>query len=206
MLLHLYGNKPGTTPQNLPQAHTILRLLKLCAEVATPGMALLGEAIVSPKGNYELFWKWPLILPKNVISLLQCYPDGFAMDALSLRETKLCFLLRKIYYYKNLVGTSWTIIPVVMMISGWAMMIIRIEQAGFNPYEHRKFLKRLLFRKVRIIFYRCFVSFSTIPNRRCTHYWNTCLQVWKNQSMKSNEEAITALSEKFYFRCNRLAL
>jgi amylosucrase len=39
----------GTTCQNLPQAHTILRLIKQCVQVATPGMALLGEAIVAPK-------------------------------------------------------------------------------------------------------------------------------------------------------------
>src|SRR5574343_164484 len=38
----------GTTCQNLPQAHDILRLLKQCVQVATPGMALLGEAIVAP--------------------------------------------------------------------------------------------------------------------------------------------------------------
>ena len=47
----------GTTCQNLPQAHTILRLLKLCTEVATPGMALLGEAIVSPKEIMNYFGK-----------------------------------------------------------------------------------------------------------------------------------------------------
>jgi hypothetical protein len=34
----------GTTCQNLPQAHVILRLIKQCVQVATPGMALLGEA------------------------------------------------------------------------------------------------------------------------------------------------------------------
>ena len=32
----------GTTCQNLPQAHTLLRLIKQCVQVAAPGMALLG--------------------------------------------------------------------------------------------------------------------------------------------------------------------
>jgi amylosucrase len=39
----------GTACQNLPQAHALLRLIKQCVQVATPGMALLGEAIVAPK-------------------------------------------------------------------------------------------------------------------------------------------------------------
>ena len=45
----------GTTCQNLPQAHTILRLIKQCVQVATPGMALLGEAIVAPKEIMKYF-------------------------------------------------------------------------------------------------------------------------------------------------------
>eukprot|EP01136_Pigoraptor_vietnamica_P033908 Opistho-1_new@97274 len=35
----------GTTCQNLPQAHSLLRLIRQCVQVSSPGMALLGEAI-----------------------------------------------------------------------------------------------------------------------------------------------------------------
>jgi amylosucrase len=45
----------GTTCQNLPQAHTLLQLIKHCVQVATPGMALLGEAIVAPKEIMKYF-------------------------------------------------------------------------------------------------------------------------------------------------------
>jgi amylosucrase len=45
----------GTTCQNLPQAHTLLQLIKHCVQVATPGMALLGEAIVAPKQILKYF-------------------------------------------------------------------------------------------------------------------------------------------------------
>ena len=44
----------GTTCQNLPQAHTLLRLIKQCVEISAPGMALLGEAIVAPKEIMKL--------------------------------------------------------------------------------------------------------------------------------------------------------
>ena len=47
----------GTTCQNLPQAHTILQLIRQCVQVATPGMALLGEAIVAPAEVMNYFGK-----------------------------------------------------------------------------------------------------------------------------------------------------
>ncbi|MDO9373598.1 MAG: alpha-amylase family glycosyl hydrolase, partial [Ferruginibacter sp.] len=47
--------QPGTTCQNLPHAHTILKLIKQCLQVACPGAALLGEAIVAPKEIMRYF-------------------------------------------------------------------------------------------------------------------------------------------------------
>ena len=40
--------EPGTSCQNLQQAHDIVRLLKACADVVAPGVAFLAEAIVQP--------------------------------------------------------------------------------------------------------------------------------------------------------------
>jgi amylosucrase len=45
----------GTSCQNLPQAHTILQLLKHCVQVTSPGMALIGEAIVGPRQIMDYF-------------------------------------------------------------------------------------------------------------------------------------------------------
>lgn len=45
----------GTTCQNLPQAHSILQLLKACTEVVTPGTAFIAEAIVSPEEVIKYF-------------------------------------------------------------------------------------------------------------------------------------------------------
>ena len=47
--------KPGTTCQNLEEAHRILQIFKACAEIVSPGMALLGEAIVSPEEIMKYF-------------------------------------------------------------------------------------------------------------------------------------------------------
>lgn len=40
--------RPGTTCQNLSEAHEIVRLLKACADVVAPGVTFLAEAIVQP--------------------------------------------------------------------------------------------------------------------------------------------------------------
>ena len=53
----------GTTCQNLPQAHTLLRLIKQCVQVAAPGMALLGEAIVAPAEIMKYFGTGALYRP-----------------------------------------------------------------------------------------------------------------------------------------------
>lgn len=45
----------GTSSQNLPQAHTILQLLKACAQVVAPGTAFIAEAIVAPKEVVKYF-------------------------------------------------------------------------------------------------------------------------------------------------------
>ncbi|HET7897963.1 MAG TPA: alpha-amylase family glycosyl hydrolase, partial [Flavisolibacter sp.] len=45
----------GTTCQNLPQAHTLLQMLRQCVQMAAPGMALLGEAIVAPRQIMQYF-------------------------------------------------------------------------------------------------------------------------------------------------------
>ncbi|HET7838539.1 MAG TPA: alpha-amylase family glycosyl hydrolase, partial [Rectinemataceae bacterium] len=40
--------RPGTSCQNLDEAHDIVRLLRACAAVVAPGLAFLAEAIVQP--------------------------------------------------------------------------------------------------------------------------------------------------------------
>lgn len=45
----------GTSCQNLPQAHTILQLLKACAQVVAPGTAFIAEAIVAPREVVRYF-------------------------------------------------------------------------------------------------------------------------------------------------------
>ena len=95
----------GTTCQNLPQAHTILRLIKQCVQVAAPGMALLGEAIVAPKEIMKYFGTG-LYTAKECDFAYNATHMALQWDALATGDTRVMLaaqheILQKPY------GTSW---------------------------------------------------------------------------------------------------
>lgn len=47
--------KQGTISQNLPEAHTLISLFRMCLQVMAPGVILLAEAIVSPRDIVKYF-------------------------------------------------------------------------------------------------------------------------------------------------------
>ena len=47
--------KIGTISQNLPEAHTLISLFRMCLQVVAPGSILLAEAIVSPTDILKYF-------------------------------------------------------------------------------------------------------------------------------------------------------
>ena len=129
----------GTTCQNLPKAHTILRLIKQCVQVATPGMAILGEAIVAPKEILKYFGNG-LFTAKECDFAYNATQMALQWDALATGDTRVMLaaqheLLQKPY------GTSWITYTRCHDDIGLGYDDYMIEGAGFNPYEHRKFLK-----------------------------------------------------------------
>jgi len=129
----------GTTCQNLPKAHTILRLIKQCAQVATPGMALLGEAIVAPAAIMKYFGTGSYTARECDFAYNATHM-ALQWDALATGTIKVMLaaqheLLQKPY------GTSWITYTRCHDDIGLGYDDYMIEQGGFNPYEHRKFLK-----------------------------------------------------------------
>lgn len=129
----------GTTCQNLPQAHTILRLIKQCVEVATPGMALLGEAIVAPKDILNYFGTGEY-MAKECDFAYNATHMALQWDMLATGDTKVMLaaqheLLKKPY------GTSWITYTRCHDDIGLGYDDYMIQQAGYNAYEHRRFLK-----------------------------------------------------------------
>ncbi len=129
----------GTACQNLPQAHILLRLIKLCVEVAAPGMALLGEAIVAPAEIMKYFGT----------GYYKAHECDFAYnathmalqwDALATGDVRVMMaaqheLLKKPY------GCSWITYTRCHDDIGLGYDDYMIEQAYWNAYEHRNFLK-----------------------------------------------------------------
>ena len=129
----------GTTCQNLPQAHALLKLIKQCVQVAAPGMALLGEAIVAPKEIMKYFGTG-LYAARECDFAYNATHMALQWDALATGDTKVMLaaqydILQKPY------GTSWITYTRCHDDIGLGYDDYMIQQAGFNAYEHRKFLK-----------------------------------------------------------------
>jgi amylosucrase len=129
----------GTTCQNLPQAHMLLRLIKQCVQVATPGMALLGEAIVAPKEIMKYFGTDNYVA-RECDFAYNATQMALQWDMLATGDTKVMLaaqhdILQKPY------GTSWITYTRCHDDIGLGYDDEMIAAAGYNPYAHRKFLK-----------------------------------------------------------------
>ncbi len=129
----------GTTCQNLPQAHTILRLIKQCVQVAAPGMALLGEAIVSPKEIMKYFGDG-VYAGKECDLAYNATQMALQWDALATGDTKVMLATQHEIMQKPY-GTSWITYTRCHDDIGLGYDDSAIIAAGYNAYEHRKFLK-----------------------------------------------------------------
>jgi amylosucrase len=132
--------EPGTACQNLPQAHTILQLLRQCVQVAAPGMALLGEAIVAPRQIMQYFGE-------GAASGQECdfaynaTQMALQWDMLATGDTRVMIAAQEVLQQKPL-NTSWITYTRSHDDIGLGYEDSMIEQAGFGPFEHRKFLQQ----------------------------------------------------------------
>ena len=131
--------QPGTTCQNLPQAHSLLRLIKQCVLVATPGMALLGEAIVAPAAIMSYFGT-DSFKGKECDFAYNATQMALQWDALATGDTKVMLAAQSILLQKPK-GTSWITYTRCHDDIGLGYEDYMIEQSGYNAYQHRQFLK-----------------------------------------------------------------
>ena len=129
----------GTTCQNLPQAHTLLRLIKQCVQVATPGMALLGEAIVSPKEIMKYFGTG-MYTARECDFAYNATHMALQWDALATGDTKVMLAAQHEIMQKPY-GSSWITYTRCHDDIGLGYDDAMIAAAGFNAYEHRRYLK-----------------------------------------------------------------
>jgi amylosucrase len=129
----------GTKSQNLAKAHSILQLIKLCVQISTPGMALLGEAIVSPVEIMKYFGTGPYYA-KECDLAYNATQMALQWDALATADTRIMLaaqdpLLQKPY------GSSWITYTRCHDDIGLGYDDWIIQQTGYNSFEHRSFIK-----------------------------------------------------------------
>jgi amylosucrase len=129
----------GTTCQNLPQAHTLLRLIKQCVQVATPGMALLGEAIVAPHEIMKYFGTGTYTAQECDFAY-NATQMALQWDALATGDVRVMMAAQH-EILKKPFGTSWITYTRCHDDIGLGYEDYMIEQAYWNAWEHRNFLK-----------------------------------------------------------------
>lgn len=131
--------KIGTTCQNLPEAHTLLCLLKQCLQVAAPGVALLGEAIVAPAEIMKYFGQG-LYTGRECDFAYNATQMALQWDALATGDTRVMLAAQPLLAQKPK-GSSWITYTRCHDDIGLGYDDNMIASAGFQPYAHRKFLK-----------------------------------------------------------------
>ncbi len=129
----------GTTSQNLPQAHALLKLIKQCVQVAAPGMALLGEAIVAPKEIMKYFGTG-FYTARECDFAYNATQMALQWDALATGDTRVMLAAQHEILQKPF-GTSWITYTRCHDDIGLGYDDYMIRNAGLDPYQHRKFLQ-----------------------------------------------------------------
>ena len=129
----------GTTSQNLPQAHTLLQLLKQCVHVSAPGMALLAEAIVAPKEIMKYFGEGEMTAQECDFAY-QATQMALQWDALATADT-LVMLAAQHDLLQKPFGTTWITYTRCHDDIGLGYDDSMIRQAGYEAYAHRRYIR-----------------------------------------------------------------
>ena len=129
----------GTLSQNLPEAHTVVSLFKMCLHTVAPGVIFLAEAIVAPTDILKYFGE-------GVMKGNEC--------ELAYNATLMALLWNSIATTKtNLLYNNMKALPSKPDSTAWINYVRChddiglgfddqfIHEAGWDAYLHRKFLR-----------------------------------------------------------------
>ncbi|MCX4189038.1 alpha-amylase family glycosyl hydrolase [Methylophaga sp. OBS3] len=130
--------KIGSACQNEREAHLILQLMKDCCQVTAPGVLFIAEAIVAPVEVIKYFGEDAVIAKECEIAYNATFM-ALMWDAVATKNAKL-------------LNEGIKSLPVKLERATW-LNYIRchddiglgiddrdIEQAGYEPFQHRRFL------------------------------------------------------------------
>lgn len=126
----------GTTSRNLPQVHSIMRMLRILCKIVCPAVAFKGEVVMAPHEVAPYFGsveKPECDILYNVTTMV-CVWNSLATRDVTLLKWQMDAMdaLPREYTFVNYVRCHDDI--------GWGLDEGGIRAQGFDPLEHKKFL------------------------------------------------------------------
>ena len=130
----------GTTCRNLPQVHTLVRIMRMVCEIVCPGTLLLGEVVMEPSKVVPYFGtveKPECHLLYNVTTMATVWHTVATRDTRLLRhQLGQVFSLPRVYTFLNYLRCHDDI--------GWGLDYGFLRQFGQEEIPHKKYLNDYL--------------------------------------------------------------
>ncbi len=130
----------GTDCRNLPQVHTIVRILRMICEIVCPGVLLLGEVVMAPDKVVPYFGsveKPECHMLYNVTTMATTWNTVATRDIRLLRaQMDIVNRLPKEYVFLNYLRCHDDI--------GWGLDYLWLMQFGIGEVSHKKYLNDFL--------------------------------------------------------------
>ncbi len=130
----------GTTCRNLPQVHTLVRIMRMAGEIVCPSVLLLGEVVMEPKEVVPYFGtieKPECHMLYNVTTMASTWHTVATKDVRLLKhQLKTVFGLPKEYTFLNYLRCHDDI--------GWGLDYEFLKQFGIKEPDHKKYLNDYL--------------------------------------------------------------
>ena len=130
----------GTNCRNLPQVHTIVRMMRMICEIVCPGVLLLGEVVMAPEKVVPYFGtvdKPECHLLYNVTTMASTWHTVATRDvSLLRRQLDIVAGLPRDYVFQNYLRCHDDI--------GWGLDYDYLENFGIQEVPHKKYLNDFL--------------------------------------------------------------
>ena len=130
----------GTSCRNLPQVHTIVRMMRMICEIVCPGVLLLGEVVMEPEKVVPYFGtveKPECHMLYNVTTMATTWHTVATRDIRLLKlQMDIVSSLPKEYVFLNYLRCHDDI--------GWGLDYEWLKQFGIGEVSHKKYLNDFL--------------------------------------------------------------
>ncbi len=126
----------GTQCRNLPQVHTIVRMMRMIGEIVCPGILLLGEVVMEPEKVVPYFGtveKPECHMLYNVTTMATTWHTVATRDVRLLKkQLDIVNALPKNYVFLNYLRCHDDI--------GWGLDYAALQEEGIREVPHKKYL------------------------------------------------------------------